>query len=222
MILDESFGEVVFAGLHHRIASTAVLIGPLKIGAGVEISHGCVIGEQGEHTKLRSNLRDPIEIGEGTRIREHVVIQRGLNPMTECDPTFTLTDEPGRFWGTKIGKNCFIMHGCHIAHDCVLHDNVIMSPFAALGGHTRLLHYANMGIHSATHPKVTVGALTMIGMGSMVLHDIPTGMTVAGTPARFRGMNNVGIERANLGEEQIAALAHEFPQYSGARPMLRT
>jgi len=197
-----------------EIADSVVIIGPVIIGDRVKISHGAVIGEDGEHRSLSSQRQEVVEIGDDTVIREHVVVQRGLT----APPAEALQR---RFWGTRIGKNCLIMHGCHIAHDCLVGDHVTMSPFVVLGGHTVVLDYATMGIHSATHQKVTVGGVAMVGMGSIVLHDVPTAAKVVGVPARVIGINTVGVQRARITEQQMVELAAKWERYRGDRPGIK-
>jgi UDP-N-acetylglucosamine acyltransferase len=204
MILDETRGRV-HIGEGCTIASSAVLVGPLRIGARCRISHGVVIGEDGEHRSRAS--AGIITIGDGCTIREHVVIQRGLE------------GDDDRGWGTHVGSGALLMHGCHVAHDCLVGDGVTMSPSVVLGGHTVVGDWATLGIGAATHQRVTIGGLAMVGMGAVVLRDVWPCRTVVGIPARDVGENVVGLARAV--SVDLDRLERHFARYSGARPPRR-
>jgi len=169
------------------IHPTAVIHGLVEFGANVQVHAGVVIGDEPEHRFEKGNMRDPIIIGDNTVLREHVVVQRGI------------PDGPQ----TRIGPDCYVMHGSHIAHNCVVEGKNNLSPFAVMGGHTTLMEAAIMGIQSSLHQYVVVGSYSMIGMGAMVIDDVPPGVIARGMPARVYGQNTVGLQRA--GDDDILA-----------------
>jgi UDP-N-acetylglucosamine acyltransferase len=177
------------------IHETALIHGNVFIGEDVYIGPYCVIGEPAEHHHTQSN-DNAVIIGDGVTLREHVVVQRGLD--NGC--------------GTTIGAECYIMHGAHIAHDCTVEKSVTLSPYVVLGGHSTVMYGATLGIQSALHQWVTVGAYAMLGMGSMAIHDIPCGMIAMGSPARITGPNTVGLDRAGN-----PALVDHLMEYENAR-----
>ena len=170
-------GDVEFLG-GAEVGAHVYLEGPLIIEDGVKIYPGCVIGCRGE-SYSEEESDSPIHIGSSTVLREGVIVQRGLSG--------------GR--PTSIGENCYIMDGCHIAHDCRVDSGVTMSPRVVLGGHTTVMFRANLGIGSMTHQFVTIGAYAMIGMGSVVIGDVPPGVKAYGSPARVSGDNDVGLRK---------------------------
>lgn len=159
-----------------RIGPHTYLRGPVNIGADVHIHAGAIIGDEPEHRTSKG--AGSVHIGARTVIREHVVIQRGTGDRE-----------------TTIGEGCYIMHGAHVAHDCVLGDGVTLSPGVVLGGHTRVHHGATLGIGAATHQHTTIGAYAMVGMGAVVVRDVPPFVTVAGVPAKNMGDNAIGVQR---------------------------
>lgn len=188
-----------------EVADTAVLIGPLDIGDRCRIGHGCVIGSDGEHRSTPSDYSTPIRIGSDSVLTDHVVVQRAVGlggPQT------------------MIGDGCYLMHGAHVAHNCIVSKGVTMSPFVVLGGHCVVLPYATLGIHSATHQHVTVGAYAMVGMGSMVLGDVPNFEKVVGVPARCIGRNVVAMERRPVSMADIEQFELLMEMHGGRRPML--
>lgn len=187
-------GLEVEIGEHVEIGAGAVIHGRVVIEDDVKISAGVIIGMDAEHLERGTDDDSKIVICKGTRIREHAVIQRGVLG--------------GR--GTWVGRNCYLMSGCHVAHDCVLEDGVIMSSQAVLGGQTTVMEGANMGIGSATHQFVTLGPYCMVGMGAMVIDDVPPWRKVVGAPARDIGLNEVGLRRAKLSQERSCLLQTAF------------
>ena len=192
-------------GLNCMIAPSARFIGPVTLGDRVRIHDGAVIGAPGEHRLLRSDRPSVIHIGDDTVIREHVTIMRGVDG-----------DGP-RYWGTNVGRRCYIMAGCHLEHDVQVGDDVTLSPHVCLAGHVAVLDGANLGIGVAVHQFVTVGALAMVGMNAAVLHDVPTGAKVAGVPARIIGENVVGIERSGYDAARMDELKARYAELAGAR-----
>ncbi len=160
-----------------EIGAYCVLVGPLRVGKGARIGPHVVIGTDGEHRSAK--FSGIITIGENTIIREFSVIQRGTG---ERD--------------TRVGARCLLMDHAHIAHDVCLDDDVTLSPNVTLGGHTRVHRGATIGIGAMTHQCTTIGAYSMIGMGSVVTRDVPPFILVMGNPARHIRENTKGIEAA--------------------------
>lgn len=184
---DVEMGEGVQIGPH------CVVTGPVKLGNFVVLHPGVIIGEPAEAYEPKHILsEDRIEIGDHTVLRENVVVQRGLKDGA----------------GTRVGPNCYIMHGTHVAHDVQLEDHVTCAPFVILGGHTIVMRCAYLGIGTMTHQWVVVGSCAMLGMGAVVTHHVGFGLTMVGVPSRCLGQNNVGIQRAKeiLGLDDDALL----------------
>jgi UDP-N-acetylglucosamine acyltransferase len=197
----------------------AVSIGPFAvIGANVNIGAGTVIGPHvvinGQCTIGRDNRiyqfasigEDPqdmkyageatrLEIGDRNRIREFATIHRG-----------TVQDESL----TRIGSDNLLMAYTHIAHDCRLGDNVIMSNAASLGGHVQVDDWAILGGFSIVHQFCRIGCHCFTGMGSAISKDVPPFIMVAGQPAKPRGINSEGLRRRAYAAGRIAQIKQAY------------
>ena len=199
--------------------SKNVSIGPYSIiGPNVEIGEGTVIQAHvnitgntiiGAHNKIypfASIGNDPqdlkfkdevtqLEIGNNNKIREYVTI----NPGTE-----------GGGKKTKIGNNCLFMVSSHIAHDCVVGDNVILANNVPLGGHAHVDDNAIIGGNSAVQQFTRVGRFAMIGGMCGVVRDvIPYGIA-HGNRSILQGLNLIGLRRKNIPNKEILSLSEAY------------
>jgi UDP-N-acetylglucosamine acyltransferase len=173
-----------------RLHSHVVVEGRTRIGPGTQIFPFASIGHAPQDLKYHGEPSELI-IGANNRIREHVT----MNPGTE-----------GGGMVTKVGDNCLFMMASHVAHDCIVGNNVILANNATLGGHVRVGDHAILGGLSAVHQFVRIGAHAMIGGMSGVEQDvIPFGL-VMGERARLNGLNLVGLQRRGFDKEAIRTL----------------
>ena len=197
-----------------RIAESAT-VGPFcYVGADVTIGEGTVLMSHvnvhgatdiGRNNKIYANASvgcDPqdkkyagektrLTIGDDNVIRENVTISTG-----------TVQDEGV----TRIGSRNLIMANVHIAHDCVLADDIIMSVGAGLAGHVHVDSFAVLGGLAGVHQFVRIGRHVMIGGLSAIRMDVPPFVICAGNPAEPFGLNIVGLRRAGYDLEAINAL----------------
>jgi UDP-N-acetylglucosamine acyltransferase len=162
-----------------------------KIGKNNIIGPYTVIGTPPQHLEYKGE-ETWVEIGDGNIIREFATIHRG----TAKDQGLT-----------RIGNNCMLMSYVHIAHDCVVEDNVIMANGATLAGHVRVGRRVVMGGFSAVHQFCRIGAYAFIGAMSGVDKDVPPFVKVFGIPAKIQGLNLVGLRRAGFTKEDIRKLS---------------
>src|SRR5436853_175178 len=129
------------------------------------------------------------------RIREFVTIHRG-------------TAGGGSL--TQTGDDCLIMAQAHIAHDCILGNNVIMANAATLAGHVEVQDGANIGAYSGVHQFCRIGREAYVGGYSVVVKDaLPFALT-GGNHAKRYGLNKVGGRRRGYSAETLDALHHAF------------
>ncbi len=176
-------GQVVI-GKGTTVAAHCVLIGPLWIGSGCEISAGCIIGSAPEHRRL--NAAGKVVIGDQTFIRENCVIHRGTGQRD-----------------TTIGSNCYIMNRVYVGHDGMIANGVTLSAGVSLGGHVTILEEANVGMNAAVHQFVTIGGYSMVGMSTPVTRDIPPFSVAAGSPARLLRVNTHATQRLQLTDTDV-------------------
>jgi UDP-N-acetylglucosamine acyltransferase len=103
---------------------------------------------------------------------------------------------------TKIGNNSLFMVGAHIAHDCMLGNNIVMANQATLGGHVVVENNAIIGGLSGVHQFCRIGSLSMIGGLSAVENDVVPFGLVTGNRAKLLGLNIVGLRRANYSNQK--------------------
>jgi UDP-N-acetylglucosamine acyltransferase len=176
------------------VRSHAILVGRTTLGEGCQVYPFVSMGQTPQDVRFH-NEPSTLTIGPNTIIREHVTI----HPGTE-----------GGHMATKVGANCFLMIGAHIAHDCALGDDVTMVNGATLGGHVSIGEGAIIGGLSAVHQFVRIGAYAFIGGMSGITADvIPFGMAI-GNRANLYGLNIVGLKRKGFPREQIHELRQAY------------
>lgn len=180
-------GAEVTLGAGVELMSHVVVEGNTSVGAGTRIFPFSSIGHQPQDLKYHGEP-SRLEIGERNVIREHVT----MNPGTE-----------GGGLLTKVGDECLFMVGAHVAHDCMISNNVILVNNATLGGHVVIDDWAIIGGLAAVHQFVRIGRHAMIGGKTGVEHDVIPYGTVTGNRARLEGLNIVGLKRRGFSRELI-------------------
>lgn len=196
-----------------------VEVGPYTlIGPGVRVDRGCVIGP---HVVLRG----PTTIGRGTRIFQFASVGEApqdkkyageatslvigaRNVIREYATLHRGTAQDKR--ETRIGDDNLLMAYTHVAHDCVIGNNVIMANAASLGGHVEVQNWAILGGFSIVHQFCQIGAHSFSAMGSVIAKDVPPYLTIGGHPAVPRGINVEGLRRRQFTPEAIAALRRAY------------
>ena len=133
-------------------------------------------------------------IGNNCVLREFVTIHRG-------------TDSKGK---TVVGNDNLIMAYCHVAHDCILHDHIIMSNATQLAGEVEIDDYAVIGGGTLVHQFSHLGAHIMVQGGSKINKDIPPFAIIARDPIAFCGINSVGLNRRGFTPEQIHTIQEVY------------
>src|SRR6266853_1099220 len=137
-----------------------------------------------------------LEIGDDNTVREFVTINRG-------------TAKGGGL--TRIGNHTLIMAYCHVAHDCVIGDHVILANAATLGGHVIVEEWATVGALCPVHHFVRIGAHSFIGGGTTITRDVlPFSKTAAARDTHAYGLNAVGLERRGFSKERIRKIHHAY------------
>jgi UDP-N-acetylglucosamine acyltransferase len=168
--------------------------GKTSIGAGCKIYPFASVGLPPQDIKY-GNEPSAVTVGPNTLIREHVTVHRGT--------------KTGHLH-TKVGANCFLMIGAHVAHDCQIGDNVTLVNGVTLGGHVSVGDGAIIGGLSAVHQFVRIGACSFVGGMSGVAADlIPFGMAL-GNRANLNGLNIVGLKRKGYSRDQIHELRKAY------------
>lgn len=174
-------------GNNNTVYSSVYITGYTEIGEGNSFFPFSSIGTMPQDLKFQGE-KSKLVIGNNNTFREHVT----ANPGTIGDNMRTV-----------IGNSSLFMVGSHIAHDCIIGNNVIMANQATLGGHVHVDDFAVLGGISAVHQFCKIGKLAMIGGLSAVENDvIPFGLAL-GNRAKITGINIVGLKRANYSKDAI-------------------
>ena len=187
-------GPKVEIGEGTIVQSHVNIIGNTKIGSNNNIYPFASIGNDPQDLKFKGE-KTKLEIGDNNKIREYVTI----NPGTE-----------GGGGLTKVGNNCLFMVSAHIAHDCVVGDNVILANNVPLGGHAHVDDNAIIGGNSAVQQFTRVGKSAMIGGMCGVVRDvIPYGIA-HGNRSVLQGLNLIGLRRKNISNKEIISLSEAY------------
>jgi UDP-N-acetylglucosamine acyltransferase len=186
-------GENVTIGAGTTVGAHAVIEGPTVIGVGNQIFPGAAIGMDSQDLKYKGG-ETWVRIGNYNRIREYVTINRAT----------------GIGEATVIGNHNLLMAYVHIAHNCILEDNVKIANATSLAGDVYVESDAVISGVLGVHQFVRIGRLSMIGGMTRIQRDVPPFTIVEGTPARVRSLNFVGLERAAFPPEEIAVLKKAF------------
>jgi UDP-N-acetylglucosamine acyltransferase len=189
-------GPNVEIGEHTVINSHVSIAGHTKIGKKNKIYPFSSIGNNPQDLKYNGE-KSYLKIGDSNTIREYVSINPG-------------TDGGGGL--TKIGNNCLFMVSSHVAHDCVIGDNVVAVNNVAIGGHVQIDDNAIIGGNSAIHQYIRIGKFAMIGGICAVIRDvIPYGL-VHGNRSVLQGINLIGLRRKNIPNQEIALLSKAYKE----------
>ncbi|MEM8834855.1 MAG: acyl-ACP--UDP-N-acetylglucosamine O-acyltransferase [Planctomycetota bacterium] len=216
--------------MSRRIHPTAIIDERARLGEDVEVGAYCVVGPDaalGDGVVLHNHVTvmdrtvigsesvvypyavlgaEPqdlkyaggetrLTIGERVRIREHATVHRG-------------TELGGG--ETRIGNDCLIMVGVHVAHDCIIEDEVVIANGTMLGGHCLVEFGAGIGGGAGLHHFTTVGTLAFVGGMARVSKDVPPYVVCQGDPAEPRKLNTTALMRRRLPVDLIDQLRDAF------------
>ena len=181
-------------GAGTRIGPHAVITGRTTIGENNHIFQFTSIGEQPQDMKYAGEDTELV-IGDNNTIRELCTINRG-------------SMQGGGM--TRIGNNNWIMACVHIAHDCILGNNIIMANNASVAGHVTVGDHAILGGYALIHQYCDVGEHSFTSFASFVNQSIPPYVTVAGEKASVKGINSEGLKRRGYSAEQIKQVRRAY------------
>jgi UDP-N-acetylglucosamine acyltransferase len=161
-----------------------VIDGQTTIGAENRIFPGTAIGLEPQDLKYDGSV-SRVDIGDHNLIREGVTINRATNAGES----------------TRLGDHNLLMAYSHVAHNCVIEDQVVLANSVALAGHVWVESWARISGLVGVHQFVHIGRYAYIGGLSRIDRDVPPFTMVNGNPAQIRGLNQVGLQRAGLASQ---------------------
>jgi UDP-N-acetylglucosamine acyltransferase len=197
---DVSVGPYTIIGANVQIDSGttigphAVIKGPTRIGKQNRVFQFASVGEDPQDKKYRGEVTR-LEIGDRNIIREYATIHRG-----------TVQDKGI----TRIGDGNLLMAYTHVAHDCIVGNNVIMANAASLAGHVCVDDFAILGGFSLVHQFCRIGQYSFSAMGSVISRDVLPYVMIGGSPTKPHGINSVGLERQGFSSESIRQIRKAY------------
>lgn len=187
-------GPHVVLGDGVEVMSHAMVMNDTTIGANTRIFPHAIIGGEPQNGAYKGE-RTTLSVGKNNVIREGVTMNIGTGNARGY---------------TTVGDNCMFLAYAHVAHDCVLGNNVTFANNVMIGGHTTIGDYVIVGGGAGIHQFCTIGHHAFIGGISAVVNDvIPFGMVV-GSRAYLSGLNLVGMKRSGMARDDIHALRHAY------------
>ncbi len=185
-----------------RIYPHAYVCGWTTLGQGCEIHIGAVVGHTPQDRAFTGE-RSYCDVGPRTVVREYVTIHRGTKPESR----------------TVVGANCLLGALSHVAHNCVVADDVIMMNGALLAGYVQVGPRAFISGNVAVHQFNRIGELVMVSGGSVITCDIPPFLLVHGR-GQVGGINRVGLVRAQIPRVEIDEIRAAYKTlYRGGMPL---
>jgi UDP-N-acetylglucosamine acyltransferase len=189
-----TIGAHVVLGDNCQVEANVHLTGHTTIGRNNVFHPGARIGGPPQDKKYRDEPTK-LTIGDSNTFRECVTVNTGT------------VQEHGM---TVVGNDNWIMAYAHIAHDCVVGNNVVMANCTQLAGHVHVGNWVVLGGFTGVHQFCKIGDHAMTGVGSVVLHDIPTYVMCSGNSAQAHGINAEGLKRRGFSVEQVAQIRQAY------------
>jgi UDP-N-acetylglucosamine acyltransferase len=175
------------------IHAQAIIGRHCRLEDGVVVHPYAVLGGDPQDLGFKPETPSGVLIGARTVIREHVTVNRATKPGES----------------TTVGADCFLMTGCHVAHDCRIGDRVVIANAVLLGGHAHIGDRAFLGGGAVIHQFVRIGESAMIGGGGRISSDVPP-FCLATERNTVYGLNVVGLRRRGFKREVLAEIKQAF------------
>jgi UDP-N-acetylglucosamine acyltransferase len=168
------------------IHPNAIIYPDTTIGNNCQIFPGALIGIVSQDLKYKGEKAKTI-VGNNTIIREYATIHKGTSDRML----------------TSVGDNCLIMAYAHVAHDCIVGNNVILANYVGLAGHVTIEDFVILEGFVGVQQFIVIGAHSFVAADSKVRKNIPPFIRVARNPLQYVGVNTVGLSRRGFEKETI-------------------
>jgi UDP-N-acetylglucosamine acyltransferase len=187
-------GEGVVLGSGCKLISHVVIDGDTHVGTGNTFFPFCSIGLASQDKKY-ANEPTKVRIGDDNVFRESCTVHRG-----------TVQDRSV----TTIGSRGLFMAYAHVAHDCMVGDDVILANAATLAGHVQVGNWAILGGLAGVHQFCRIGEHAMVGGASCVLQDVAPYVLGQGNPFSLSTVNSEGLKRRGFSVEAVTTVRNAF------------
>jgi UDP-N-acetylglucosamine acyltransferase len=176
------------------IGPHAVINGPTTLGRDNKVFQFASVGDAPQDKKYAGEPTR-LEVGDRNVFREFCTINRGTAGGRNV---------------TRIADDCLFMAYSHVAHDCIVGSQCVMSNCTALAGHVELGDWVILSGYAAVHQFCKIGAHAFLANNAAVTRDVPPYLLVAGSPAEPKGINSEGLKRRGFTPEQIANIKNAY------------
>jgi UDP-N-acetylglucosamine acyltransferase len=176
------------------IGPHAVIKGPTTLGRDNKVFQFASVGDAPQDKKYAGEPTR-LEVGDRNVFREFCTINRGTAGGRNV---------------TRIADDCLFMAYSHVAHDCIVGSQCVMSNCTALAGHVELGDWVILSGYAAVHQFCKIGAHAFLANNAAVTRDVPPYLLVAGSPAEPKGINSEGLKRRGFTPEQIANIKNAY------------
>lgn len=176
-----------------RLASHVVIKRRTTLGERNQVDEGAVLGGRPQHV-ARLDRWGALVIGAGNVIREHVTVHGAMAPDHR----------------TCLGDDNLIMVNAHVAHDCQIGNQVILTNNVMLAGHVTVGDFAYLSGGVGVHQFCRIGSHAMVGGQSHINQDVPPYVTVDGQSTRVVGLNVIGLRRRGFTLEALQQLKEAY------------
>ena len=175
------------------IMPQACILSGTRMGNNNKIYHGAIIGGDPQDLKFKGE-ETTVEIGDNNMIRENATIHRG-------------TASKGK---TVVGSNNLLMEGCHVAHDSEVGSGCIIGNSTKIAGEVVIADNAILSANVLVHQFSNIAGYGMVQGGCRLNKDIPPYIIVGREPARYCGLNLVGLRRRGFSSETITNIHNAY------------
>ncbi|MDR2603167.1 MAG: acyl-ACP--UDP-N-acetylglucosamine O-acyltransferase [Puniceicoccales bacterium] len=189
-------GKMVSLGKGTHVCHHATIDGRTQVGENNKIYPYAYIGAPTQDLKYTGGFPG-LKIGNENTFREYCTVHTATKEENE----------------TVLGDSNVFLAYAHVAHDCIVGNNVIMGSQAALGGHVVLHDFTNIGWSAGVHQFCRIGKYSMVGALSKTTQDILPYMLADGNPSRVRYPNVVNLQRNNFPDQQISQVKKIFKTF---------
>lgn len=176
-----------------QIAAYVFIHAGTRLGNNCRIFSGAVLGTDPQDLKYAGE-KTILEIGEATTIREYCTVNRGS----------------GHRLKTVVGARTLLMAYVHVAHDCIIGNNVILANAVNMAGHVTIEDFASVGGMTPIHQFVRIGKHAFVGGGLRVSKDVPPYILAADEPLTYEGINRVGLSRRGFSPATMLKLRQAY------------
>ena len=189
--------DQVTIGDDSQVGCHSVIHSHTSIGSKNQIHEFVSLGGAPQSSSYRDEPTK-LEIGDDNTIREFVTMHRGTAAGEEV---------------TRIGNSNFFMAYTHIAHDCQIGDDIVLTNNTNLAGHVTVGDHAFLGGFTISHQYCRIGEYCMTGLNTVLRQDVAPYVTVSGNPAFAVSINSIGLRRRGFSNKTISELKIVYRLY---------